>query len=232
MYARKARKSPAMGMAAAPPARTQHRWSAPPLASLSGIPALNKDDPGPSGPAQAPAQAPPPVAAPKRTVWIMPISVGSSSRDPYPDIAKAAQVWAQCGVQIKSMIGKCWNSNVLDKLDPKDVLNEFSDAKNPTAEEIEMVGYQPGGSSVIHAYYVPGLSAKSRGENIRKGNSPTLPESLIVSDSAATDTLAHELGHILLGDGTHHGDPDNLMAPGAMRNVGVDKLDDTQCGKI
>jgi hypothetical protein len=237
MFARKARRTPAIGMGA-PAARDAERQAAPPpMASLSGIPAVAKDEPGAGGPAPAPVPAPAPapvVPAPKRTITVMPISVGSSTRNPYPDIAKAAQVWAQCGVEIKYMIGKCWKSNVLDKMNPKDVLNEYTDASKPTAEEIEMISYQPGGSSVLHVYYVPSQSAGNRGESFLKGYTPTLPEACVVSDrDGAADTLAHEIGHILLGmPGVPHvADTNNVMA-GGDRKIGVDKVTAAQCASI
>src|SRR5690606_9595063 len=108
---------------------------------------------------------------------------------------------------------------------PKGVLNEYSDPKSPTTEETDLLGYQPGGASVIHAYYVPSMSAGSRGEAFLPSITPSLPAALVISDSAASDTLAHELGHILLDQAGHHADPDNLMASGRIRNVGVDKLE-------
>jgi hypothetical protein len=185
-----------------------------------------------AGQQAAPAPTNVPAAVPiKRTITIFPVSLGSSTRNPYPEIAKAAAVWRPCGVDIKSTIGKCLTSKVLDKNDPKDVLNEHKDPSKPTDEEVEMAGLQPGGSSMLHAYYVPSLSDSNRGESLIKAFTPTLPDLVVVSDrDGASDTLAHEIGHVLLGAG-HHGDPDNVMA-GGDRNVGVDKVTDEQCAKI
>jgi hypothetical protein len=122
-------------------------------------------------------------------------------------------------------------TDVLDRLPPTGVLNEYSSPASPTAEETEMLSHRPGGASAIHVYYVPSMSAGSRGEAFNSF-SPGLPSAVVVSDSAASDTLAHELGHVILDDASHHADPDNLMATGAIRHVGVDKLDATQCGKV
>lgn len=175
-----------------------------------------------------------PAAAPaiKRTVSIYAVQLPGSTRAVDPDVSKANSVWNQCSVAITSAGGESWASDVLDRQTPNGVLNEYSDPKSPTTEETELLAYQPGGASVIHAYFVPSMSAGSRGEAFLPSITPSLPAALVISDSAASDTLAHELGHILLDAAGHSTDPDNLMASGTIRNVGVDKLDATQCGKV
>jgi hypothetical protein len=175
----------------------------------------------------APAPAAPAI---KKTVNVYPISLGSSTRDPYVDIKRADAIWSQCGVKVNGLIGQCSTSRVLDTTDPKDVLNEFSDPASPTVEETAMLALRPGPASALHAYYVPRMSAGSRGEAF----TPTVNKTsaVVISDSAASDSLAHEIGHVLLDSGSHNPtDPDDLMASGTIRNVGVDKLDATQCAK-
>jgi hypothetical protein len=189
-------------------------------------------DGGGAGSAVAPASGGSSSAKPptKKTVTIYPMTLGSSLRNPYRDIERADEIWSQCGVKIKSMIGQCSTSKVLDTLDPKDVLNEYSDPASPTSEETAMLALQPGGSSALHAYYVPKMSANSRGEAFWPAVSKT--SAVVISDSAASDSLAHEIGHVLLDRGAHNEvDPDDLMAAGRIRNVGVDKLNATQCAK-
>ena len=133
---------------------------------------------------------------------------------------------------VKTELGVCSVSNLLDTQNPKDVLNEYSDATKPTAEELEMLRLRPGGSGALHAYYVPRMSANNRGEAFLKINTPDLPEAVVVSDAAAeVDTLAHEIGHILLGNDHLDSEPDNVMA-GGTRNYGVDKVKPEQCAKI
>jgi hypothetical protein len=166
---------------------------------------------------------------PKKTVTVFPVSVGASTRDPYPDIKRANEIWAQCGVQVKSEIGECIEGDDLDLQDPKGVLNEFSDPKSPTAEETALLAKRPGGKNVLHAYYVPKMSAGSRGEAFTPTDNGT--SAVIISDSCASDSLAHEIGHVLLDDGSHDPDADNLMASGSIRNVGVDHLTAAQCSK-
>ncbi len=196
---------------------------------------MGRDGPAPMPSASRSAPTPPPpgpAAGAKKALSLFAVSLPGSTRAPGPDIAKANTVWSQCSVGVSSAGSEKWTAtNVLDQMDPKGVLNEYSSPASPTAEETAMLAHKPGGA-VIHAYYVPAMSAGSRGEAFAPAFSPGYPRAVVVSDSAAVDTLAHELGHVAMGDGSHHADPDNLMASGAIRNVGVDKLDATQCGKV
>lgn len=183
-----------------------------------------------AGPVGAPA-APAPAAV-KRTVNIFAISLPGSSRSALTDITRANTIWGQCQVAVSLAGGMSWVTDILDQDAPTGVLNEYSSPGSPTAEETAMLAYQPGGASAVHAYFVPGLSAGSRGEAFWPAAFPKLPGAVVISDSAAADTFAHELGHVLMDDGGHHADPDNLMASGSIRNVGVDKLDATDCARV
>jgi hypothetical protein len=164
-----------------------------------------------------------------QSVQIYPISLPGSSRSAATDVAQANRVWAQCSIGVTMVGGESWNTNVMDILDPKAVLNEYPNPSNPTIEETTMLQHHPGGSA-LHVYFVPSMSAGSRGESFWPSMTPSHP-AVVVSDSAAVDTFAHELGHVLLDDGGHHSDPDNLMASGSIRNVGVDKLTPQQCAR-
>jgi hypothetical protein len=188
-------------------------------------------DTGGAGAPPVTAQAPTPAPAASKTISIYVVTLPGSTRSASTDVAKANTIWAQCSVKFDVAGTEKWTTGVLDKLDPKGVLNEFSSPKSPTVEETEMIAHQPGGK-VIHVYYVPGMSAGSRGEAFRPSANPAFPKAVAISDSAASDTLAHELGHVLMDDGSHSSDPDNLMASGAIRNVGVDKLTSAQCAKV
>ena len=173
------------------------------------------------------------VGAPKKTVDVYAVSLPGSARSPDPDINRANAVWSQCQVAVNLSGGQSWQTNALDAEAPAGVLNEYADPAAPTAEE-------PAESSLISAGRCRNtrllrpehVGRLARGGLPAVGPTPDLPAALVISDSAASDTLAHELGHILLNEAGHHADPDNLMASGTIRNVGVDKLDAAQCGKI
>jgi hypothetical protein len=165
-----------------------------------------------------------------KSVDVYPISLPGSSRDAATDIARANAIWAQCSLSVNMVGGETWQTDVMDLLNPKGVLNEYPNPKSPTVEETTMLAHHPSGSA-IPAYFVPSMSAGSRGESFGPSWTPSYT-AVVISDSAASDSLAHELGHVLMDDISHHPDPDNLMATGSIRNVGVDKITPAQCAKI
>jgi Domain of unknown function (DUF4157) len=164
-----------------------------------------------------------------RNVDVYLVSLPGSTRDPYADVTRANSIWAQCAINVNVVGGRSWSTNLMDQDAPAGVLNEYSAPGSPTAEETTMLAHQPGGAGAIYAYYVPALSSGSRGESFWPADFPTVPAAVAISDSAASDSFAHELGHVLLNSGDHHVDADNLMATGTVRNVGVDKLECAQC---
>ena len=198
--------------------------------------------PGPSGKdrglddagsaATADAGTPSPLTRPRgpRAIDIYPISLPGSTRDAATDIARANTIWAQCSVSVAMTGGESWQTDAMDLLNPKGVLNEYSNPASPTIEETAILAHHPGGSA-LHAYFVPSMSAGSRGESFWPSMTPSY-SAIVISDAAASDSLAHELGHVLLDDGSHDSDPDNLMASGGIRNVGVDTLTPAQCARI
>ena len=209
-----------------------------PSQGLSGKTVGEKDgaDDAGGGTAVA-ASAPAPVSggggsAAGKTVDIYSVLLPGATRDSAADIARANTIWSQCSVKVNLSGGESWSTDLLDKLAPKKVLNEYASPTSPTQEELDLLDYHPGGKKVIHAYFVPAMSAGSRGESFLPSTTPNGVLALVISNSAAVDTLAHELGHVLLDDVGHHSDPDNLMASGSIRNVGVDKLDAAQCAKV
>jgi hypothetical protein len=197
-------------------------------------PHASAKDRGADDPAGSITSAPLVTAAPLtsggKSVDIYPISLPGSSRNAATDIARANAIWAQCSLSVNMVGGESWQTNVMDLLDPKGVLNEYPNPTSPTVEETTMLAYHPSGSA-IPAYFVPSMSAGSRGESFGPSWTPSY-SAIVISDAAASDSLAHELGHVLMDDISHHPDPDNLMASGSIRNVGVDKITPTQCAKV
>jgi hypothetical protein len=91
----------------------------------------------------------------------------------------------------------------------------------------------------IDVYYMPAFySDDVRGVTIRPtsqpewycGRPPIRPIVILNAIQDSSDTLAHELGHALLDDGTHPADTKNLMAAGSVR-TGVELTSD-QINKI
>jgi hypothetical protein len=156
------------------------------------------------------------------------ISLPGSSRSADADIATADSVWRQCGISVQLAGGESWQTDTLDREPPIGVLNDYTDPKAPTLEERAMLAHAPA-PGLIGLYCVPAMKSGSRGEAFSPSDTPDLPDAVVIADNAVSDSMAHELGHVLFDSGTHHSDPDNLMAAGAIRNVGVDNLEAAQC---
>lgn len=168
----------------------------------------------------------------QRIIDVYAINLPGSSRNPSTDLAQANDVWCQCGIEFNLAGGQSWSTTLLDTDAPSGVLNEIVPPGTPTAEVTQMTGYRPGGD-VIHVYYVPSNSLGDRGGSYGyAGAFPGLPPSVSVTNIGAVDTLAHELGHVMMADPAHNGDPANLMASGGIRRVGVDELTTGQCARV
>jgi Domain of unknown function (DUF4157) len=158
------------------------------------------------------------------TYDIYAVNLPGATRSPGPDIQKANDIWSQCNVTFNLVGGESWQTDLLDILDPKGVLNEYGSPPVPTAEENALLAHAPGGAA-LHLYYVPSLD-RSEAEAFwpaRHGQS-----AVVVGDSAPAIVPAHELGHVLLDSGAHDGDKDNLMARAAI-NTGKAHLRCAQC---
>jgi len=155
------------------------------------------------------------------------VSLPGSTRSVETDVANANNILCQCGIQVNIAGGESWNTDVLDKMAPSGVLNDVFGID--TDEVVAMTSHRPGGDK-IHAYYVPAITTGFRGQSFGySGVHENVPPSVAVANIAAVDTFAHELVHVLLSDGGHHSNPDNLMGDGSTRHVGVDELEQSQC---
>ena len=167
----------------------------------------------------------------KYTIPIYGVNLPGASGSISTDLTFANSVLCQCGIELVLQGGESWQTNLMDQQDPKGVLNEYDSVTNPTQEERALMAYRPGGSAV-HVYYVPQLSAGSRGETIGSADCSTCVDTVVVANSSEPDTFAHEFVHVLLPDDGHHSNPDNLFASGKIRNVGVGDLEQGQCDRM
>lgn len=167
----------------------------------------------------------------RKTIDVYTVNLPGSTRTIYDDLAFTNSVLCQCGIELNVTGGESWNTNLMDRLAPAAVLNEYSSPGSPTAEEIEMLNYQPGGSA-LHVYYVPALSAGSEAEAFWPSGFPTVNQGLAIGNTARACAVAHELGHVLLNDGSHlDSKPDNLMASGRV-NTCAGELEQDQCNRM
>jgi len=182
--------------------------------------------PAPSAPSD-----PCPGATQSTRIDVFAVSLPGATRSVDRDVARANAIWAQCCAQINLVGGESWDTNILDQDAPAGVLNAPSGTVRAlTAEELAMLANKPGGAGVIHAYYVPSFSGPKVAESFWPSQHGE--QAFAMANTARPDSFAHELGHVLFDSGSHDGDPDNLMASGTTRNVGVDKLEPPQCGRL
>jgi hypothetical protein len=170
------------------------------------------------------------TALPKKTVTVNVTKMHGSGGSPSTDITYAnTKVYSQANVEVKS-----GGETVIDEANSKKVLgddlilDEFTSAVSPTDEEKALLKLNQT-SGAVTAYYVKGLSHGSIGENFRPGHGTGLIG--VVSTGAHSRTLAHELGHLLLDEGSHPGDPDNFMAQTSTAS-GKELMTATQITKV
>ncbi len=166
----------------------------------------------------------------KKKIDVFTVNLPGSSRSIYSDISTTNDILCQCGIEIVLKGGESWDTNLMDKEAPKGVLNEFKSTGKPTQEEKELLSYRPGGD-MLHLYYVPALSDGNEAEAFNSSGFPSVNNGLVVSNKARIFAFAHELGHVLLDDGSHHSNTDNLMASGDV-NSGKGELTESQCAKM
>jgi len=166
----------------------------------------------------------------RKKLEVFTVNLPGSTRTAYDDIKATNDILCQCGLEIVINGGESWDTDLMDKQEPKGVLNEFKSTGNPTLEEKELLAHRPGGD-VLHLYYVPALSDGNEAEAFYNSGFPTVNNGLVVSNGARIFAFAHELGHVLLDDGSHHPNKDNLMASGGV-NTGKGELTPEQCAKM
>ncbi len=163
------------------------------------------------------------------TINITKLTGAGSTAD--ADLSTANTVFGQAGVSVSRGAERTLSAAESTAiLGGDNALDEFS-GPVLTAEETRLLAYNrtPGRMT---AYWVPSLSAGSRGESMIPSYHGVTDSSIVISSSArAADTFAHELGHCLLDEGSHSSDPSNLMASGSIRNF-TDKLTSAQIEKI
>jgi len=159
------------------------------------------------------ARQPPPVAPAKKTVTVNTTFLHGGSTDLATHLTKANAVFKQANVEVKK-----GNSETLDETKTKGVigddltLDEYSNPSSPTAEEQASLKVNRT-KNTITMYYVKAMSHGSLGEAFWPSTGQ--PESFVYA-STTTRTWPHELGHVLLDDGSHPSDADNFMAQTAV----------------
>jgi hypothetical protein len=166
----------------------------------------------------------------RTTVGVYAVNLPGSTRTIYNDLAFTNSVLCQCGIEVKVVGGQSWSTNLLDTDPPAGVLNAPSGTvRTLTTEETTMLAHKPGGPDVIHVYYVPSFTGPKLAESFWPSQHGE--QAVAVANAAIPVVFPHELGHVLLDDGSHHPNRDNLLATGTV-NSGAGELEPGQCARM
>jgi len=170
----------------------------------------------------------------ERQLDIYVVNLPGSSRSIFDDIGPTNRILCQCGIELNVVGSESWGTDLLDRHPPRGILNYYGPSRSQ--ELREMLSYRPGGR-VLHLYYVPSTTFRNlRGKGFISSSYGRFTRerlnALFLTNMAVVDTLAHELGHVLMDQGGHHPDRDNLMADGARRHIGADELEEWQCNRM
>ena len=131
-----------------------------------------------------------------------------------PDLDRASDIWRQARVAItewESDLGANEMANLL--LPDHATLGNAGEAQLAT-----YISAHPGAICCCYAPQITGADAAGKteraGDHVGHLSDPMIKVS---AELARPETFSHELGHALLNDGSHHFDPMNLMAVGAVR---------------
>ncbi len=169
-----------------------------------------------------------------KTVSVDLVSLRGSTRDAPADLAFANGVFAPCCIQFTMGNGGTVSAADSDSWLGGDTDLQTGTCGSATTEELNAYNGATAKmklSSRIRAFYAATISSSSRADSYppycATGNAAPLNGMASVSNSAASRSLAHEIGHILLNSPDHPADTANLMHP---TNSATDsKLTPAQC---
>ncbi|HET7461545.1 MAG TPA: hypothetical protein VFJ82_09850 [Longimicrobium sp.] len=183
-----------------------------------------------------------PCAGGKKTVTIDLVKLDGSSHDPAADLAEMNKIYAPCCVEFT--LGASHTATAAQTtawIGDQDV-NVAPACGSVSAEEKSLYDNAAKDlklGSRMRAFFAKSISgynayAYSLPPYCATGTAAGYVNHLIVENRGYADTLAHEMGHILINSGDHHGivdpaDKTNLMyAPGRTAST----LDASQCAAI
>jgi hypothetical protein len=183
----------------------------------------------------------PPVAArarPVKPVTIDTVKLDGSTHNPSAEVSAASAVFAQCNVRLVHSADKTATpAQTVAWLGPDKRLAS-ADCGSASAEERRMFGQataQFGLTGRLRTFYPAVFTGQGAGVDgfsvpafCATGARAPLRGMVVMGNTATTDVLAHEIGHILTNAGHHAGS--NLMNPSSRpRDV---RLDNPQCNRI
>jgi outer membrane protein OmpA-like peptidoglycan-associated protein len=173
-----------------------------------------------------------------KTVTVDMVSLRGSNRNPPADLDFANNVFRPCCVQFAPGIGITASQKLSDAWLGGDTdIQKGNACGTASAEEIDTFSgatREFNLSSRIRAFYVSSASSRDRGYSYppfcATGPAAAVRNMAVVTNDAASRSLAHELGHILLNSRDHPADTKNLMHP--TNTATGEQLEPAQCATI
>jgi hypothetical protein len=187
------------------------------------------------------AQAPPGAARTRaeKTITVDTLKLDGSTHNPATDIAMANSILSQCNVRVVHGVNAtATNAQTTALLGGDTDLLAGTTCNNVTAEERSMIqngSAQFGFAARFRAFFpatFSGLSSAS-GYSCIPSDSPTplLRNTAVVQNDGDTDSLAHELGHILINLGPHTATGLMSVRP-ALPARRLDEISDPHCTRM
>jgi hypothetical protein len=150
---------------------------------------------------------------PKKTVSLHINHLEKGPASHASDLSKAVDTFKVADVEIKEVKSFTFDDDNTKSLIGNDyILDEYASVGKPTPEEKKLTSEADGHSAgAISVYYVKSMSRGNTGESFWPKDWPTINPSVVVTSKDTKETFSHELGHVLLNDGGHHPNKDNLM---------------------
>ena len=145
------------------------------------------------------------------------LSFRGSNRDPFADLAAANRIFKHCCVEFVPRMGSSVDPDLSDPLMGPDTTFERATRGVDSTEEQALIPavtttFNLGGR--LRVLYFERINPSARATSHRKtGSTPLTVNHVYMTNRAASRTLAHEFGHILLDGNFHHLPADNLMHP-------------------
>jgi hypothetical protein len=186
------------------------------------------------------AQAPPGAARTRaeKTITVDTLKLDGSTHNPATDVAMANSILSQCNVRVVHGVNAtATNAQTTALLGGDTDLHSGNNCRGPSAEERAL--FQSGNATFgfgarFHAFFpatFSGLSASGYSCIPSDAPAPLFRNTVVVQNDGDTDSLAHELGHILINLGPHTATGLMSVRP-ALPAWRLDEISDPHCTRM
>jgi hypothetical protein len=172
---------------------------------------------------------------PEKTVTVDTVKLDGSTHNPATDVQVASAIFSQCNVRVQHGVNATATpAETIGWLGDTD-LRASKFCATPTAEERSLVTGATtrfGMSARLRAFFPATFSGiTASGYSCTPGGTaPVRRNMMVIQNDADTDSLAHELGHILINLDSHT--TAGLMSPRPSTGWRVDSITDAHCGRL